>query len=273
MRRAVTVLSAIVMASGLACAALAQSDEETERALEKYRKMIEDPMSNPGYLAVDRGEELWATRRGGKNVSLERCDLGQGPGELKGAYAALPRHFADADRVMDLETRLLWCMETLQGLDTADVRRRRFSAPGRESDMEALTAFVAEKSNGMRFAAPMTHPKELAAYAMGEALYFRRSSVMDFSCQTCHSQEGSRIRLQKLPFFDAPKDAQATMGGWPTYRVSQNALRTMQHRMWDCLWQMRMPDVAYGSPVTIALITYLTRKAEGGEIQVPSIKR
>ncbi len=47
----------------------------------------------------------------------------------------------------------------------------------------------------------------------------------------------------------------------------------MQHRMWDCYWQMRMPDVTYGSDVTVALITFLTNQAAGGEILVPSIKR
>jgi len=253
--------------------ALAQSDDETEKALEKYRAMMSDPMSNPGYLAVDRGEELWSHKRGTKNVSLEGCDLGLGPGQLRGAYAQLPRYFADADRVMDLEARLLWCMETLQGVDIADVVKRRFSAPGRDSDMEALVAFVANQSNGLKFAAPSAHPKEKEAYALGEAFFFRRSSVMDFSCQTCHSQPGARIRLQKLPTFDTPEEAQATMGSWPTYRVSQNALRTMQHRMWDCMWQMRMPDIEYASPITVALIAYLTKKAEGGVIEVPSIKR
>jgi L-cysteine S-thiosulfotransferase len=263
----------------LACAfvaagpALAQSDDETEKALEKYRAMMSDPMSNPGYLFVDRGEELWGQKRGTKNVSLEGCDLGEGPGKLEGAYAKLPRYFADADKVMDIEARLLWCMEKVQGLDTADVIKRKFSSPGRESDMEALVAFIANKSNGMKLAAPLTHPKEKEAYALGESFFYRRSSVMDFSCQTCHSQPGARIRLQKLPTFDTPEEAQASVGTWPAYRVSQNTLRTMQHRMSDCLWQMRLPDVEYASPITVALITYLTHKAEGGTIEVPSIKR
>jgi sulfur-oxidizing protein SoxA len=267
-----TLLAAACVAITASSVALAQSDD-TEKALEKYREMISDPMSNPGYLFVDRGEELWSLKRGTKNVSLESCDLGEGPGKVEGAYARLPRYFADADQVMDLESRLLWCMETIQGLDTADIKKRKFSSPGRESDMEALVAFIANKSNGMTFSLPLAHPKEKEAYALGEALFYRRSSVMDFSCQTCHAQPGSRIRLQKLPTFDVPEEARATMGSWPTYRVSQNTLRTMQHRMWDCMWQMRMPDVEYGSPVTVALITYLTKKAEGGEIQVPSIKR
>ena len=95
-------------------------DAETEKAIEKYRAMLkEDPWSNPGFLDADRGEALWTTARGPKNATLEQCDLGKGPGKVDGAFAELPRYFADADRVMDVETRILWCMEKLQGLQHA----------------------------------------------------------------------------------------------------------------------------------------------------------
>jgi sulfur-oxidizing protein SoxA len=271
-------LAAAFVLAGLSLPIFAQSqtppsDDEVERALERYREMISDPMSNPGFLAVDRGEQLWMERRGARNASLETCDLGRGPGVVQGAYAQLPRYFADADRVMDLEARLLWCMEHIQGLDLRPILQRRFSRPGIYSDLESLTFYVAHQSSGERFAMPLSHPKEIEANVLGEQLYYRRSAPFDFSCQTCHSQEGQRIRLQRLPHFDTPRDAQATMGSWPTFRVSQTAPRTMQHRIWDCMWQMRLPDVGYGSEVTIALISYLTHKARGGEIQVPSIKR
>ena len=80
-------------------------DAETEKAIEKYRAMLkEDPWSNPGYLDVDRGEALWTTAAGPKKATLEQCDLGKGPGKVEGAFAELPRYFADADRVMDVET-------------------------------------------------------------------------------------------------------------------------------------------------------------------------
>ena len=63
--------------------ALAQ-DAETEKAIEKYRAMLrEDPWSNPGFLDADRGEALWTTARGPKNVTLEQCDLGKGPARSK----------------------------------------------------------------------------------------------------------------------------------------------------------------------------------------------
>lgn len=271
----IAALAAILAAFTASAVAQTATEEDSEKALEKYRAMISDPMSNPGYLAVDSGEALWATKRGPKNVSLETCDLGEGPGKLDGAYAKLPRYFADADRVMDAESRILWCMETVQGIDTAPLRKKPFASSGGNpaTEIEALVAFVANKSNGHKYAAKMEHPKEREMVALGEALFYRRSSLNDFSCQTCHGQEGQRIRLQKLPYFNNREDAQATMGSWPTYRVSQASLRTMQHRIWDCYWQMRMPNVGYTSDVTVALISYLTKKAEGGVIEVPSIKR
>ena len=275
MRGGLTLATCAAIVAVSASAVLAQAPAaDSEKEIERYRQMIGDPMSNPGFLFVDRGEALWKLKRGAKNVSLEQCDLGEGPGKLEGAYAKLPRHFKDADKVMDLEQRLLWCMEKLQAFDTVDVIKRKFGGPGRISDMQDLVAYIANKSSGMKFSTPLSHPKEKEMHDLGEAIFFRRAGAWDFSCATCHEAEGQRIRLQGLPVLNKPgKAAQATMGGWPTYRVSQSQVRTMQHRLWDCYWQMRHPDATYASDGLTALLVYLTKNAEGGEIQVPSIKR
>jgi L-cysteine S-thiosulfotransferase len=247
---------------------------DAEKEIERYRAMINDPFANPAYLNVDRGELLWKTARGTKGVSLEGCDLGLGAGTINGAYARLPRLFADADKVMDLEQRLLWCMEKVQGLDTADVIKRRFSGPGVQSDMEDLVAFIANKSSGMKIEAQLVHPKERELAEVGEAIFYRRSAISDFSCATCHVEDGKRIRLQGLPNLSKPgKPAQDTMGSWPTYRVSQSQMRTLQHRLWDCYRQMRMPAPDYASDGLTALTLFLNQQATGGEITVPSIKR
>lgn len=268
---------ALLVATGLVFAggsASAQPADESEKEIERYRAMINDPMANPGYLNVDRGEALWALKRGTKNVSLQQCDLGKGAGKLEGAYAELPRYFADADKVMDLEQRLLWCMDKIQGLDTADVIRRRFAGTGRTSDMEDLVAFIANKSNGMKIKSQNRHAKEREALAVGEAMFFRRAGQHDFACATCHADEGKRIRLQALPVLNAPgKQPQETMGSWPTYRVSQSATRTMQHRLWDCYRQQRWPVPEYASDGLTAITMYLMANGEGGVINVPSIKR
>ncbi|HEV2430173.1 MAG TPA: sulfur oxidation c-type cytochrome SoxA, partial [Burkholderiales bacterium] len=97
----------------IAVAACASALAQQQSPYAEYQRMTLD--SAPVELFELAGEEMWKKPQGPKNVSLERCDLGQGPGVLKGAYASLPRYFADADRVMDLEGRLLHCMTTLQG--------------------------------------------------------------------------------------------------------------------------------------------------------------
>jgi L-cysteine S-thiosulfotransferase len=107
----------------------------------------------------------------------------------------------------------------------------------------------------------------------GHAIFFRRQGPHDFACATCHNDSGKRIRLQGLPFLADPKEARQVVGQWPAYRVSTTQVMTMQHRLYDCYWQMRMPELEMGSDVSVALIAYLVKNAEGGEIAAPGLKR
>src|SRR6266849_7218804 len=155
-------LSLAVFAILLAFVAPAAAIDDTEKELEKYRQMLKaDPWSNPGLLDADRGEALWKQARGPKNASLEQCDLGKGPGKVEGAFAELPRYFKDADRVLDLESRLVWCMETLQGFALAEIVKRPYSKANQAgTELEALATYVAYKSNGQKYAPHLEHAKE-----------------------------------------------------------------------------------------------------------------
>ena len=251
------------------------ADDASEKQIERYRQMLkEDPWSNPAMLDADRGEALWKTARGPKGVSLEGCDLGKGPGVVKGAFAELPRHFADVDRVMDAEARIVWCMETLQGFDRKALLKKPYPGGGRATkEIGALATYVAHASNGLKIEPRLDHPKEKEALALGEALFFRRGGPMDFACATCHGDPGKRIRLQGLPFLSKPVEARKVIGDWPAYRVSSSHVMTMEHRIYDCFWQMRMPEVELGSEVPVAITMYLMKTAEGGEINAPGLKR
>lgn len=268
-------VAVLALLAAMAAAVTAWATDSTERELEKYRSMLkEDPWSNPGMLDVDRGEDLWKTPRGPKNVSLEQCDLGKGPGKVEGAFAELPRYFADADSVMDAEARVLWCMEKLQGFSRAELVKKPHPSGGQPiKDLGAIATWIANKSSGTKYRAKFEHPKEKEALAIGEALFFRRTGPMDFACATCHGDRGKRIRLQPLPYLSKPEEAREVVGEWPAYRVSSAHVMTVQHRLYDCFWQMRLPEVELGSPVTVALISYLTKLAEGGEIRAPGLKR
>ncbi|MBI1285151.1 MAG: sulfur oxidation c-type cytochrome SoxA [Thiobacillus sp.] len=247
-----------------------------EASVEEYRAALADKDANPGLLTIDKGEILFKEKRGPKNASLEKCDFGLGAGKIKGAYAQMPRYFKDTNRVQDVESRLVTCMVKLQGFTEAEVKTHVFAdqrSNEGNTDLEALTAYVAYQSNGMEINPPLKHPMEKETLSLGEALFWRRTGPMDFACSTCHAEDGKRIRLQPLLNVLNKKDIQATMGAWPTYRVSHGVVRTMEHRMWDCNWQMRTPDIDYGSPAAVALIAYLTHQASGGVYDLPGMKR
>src|SRR5215212_10051051 len=88
------------------------------------RQMLAE--DNPGELWVARGERIFREKHGPRQVSLERCDLGLGPGKVEGAFAQLPRYFADTGKVQDLESRLMTCMTRLQGLTREQIVKDRF---------------------------------------------------------------------------------------------------------------------------------------------------
>ncbi|HET7764890.1 MAG TPA: sulfur oxidation c-type cytochrome SoxA [Burkholderiales bacterium] len=262
-------LAAFLLAASVPCVCAAQQD--TQKEVERYRQLLAE--GNPADLFEAKGEELWKTPRGPKNASLEQCDLGLGAGVVKGAFARLPRYFPDTDRVQDLESRIVTCMVTLQGFKPEEAMKNPFSAPGRPSAMEALASYVAGASKGMKLAAPLSHPKEIEAFRIGEELFYRRAGPHDFACVSCHGDNGKRIRLQELPKLTDPHDARRIFTTWPAYRVSQGTVRTMQHRLYDCYWQMRHPQLDYASEASIALEVFMAKYANGGDIEAPGLKR
>jgi len=247
------------------------SAQDAKKEIQKYREMVAE--GSPAELFEVGGEELWKKPQGPNKVSLEKCDLGQGPGVLKGAYARLPRYFKDADRVMDLETRLLYCMTTLQGRTREEATQRVFGNADRPSEMESLSAYVASQSRGMKMAPGLSHPKEKEAYDLGKALYVQRAGAWDFACTSCHGEEGKRIRMQELPVLNKPQYARASVTSWPAYRVSTSSFITMQWRMNNCYQQMRMPEPAFGSDTTVALIHFITVTGKGETYRGPGNKR
>lgn len=246
--------------------------QTTSESIAKYREMLAD--DNPAELWEARGESLWNEKRGPKQVALTGCDLGRGPGVVKGAYVGLPKYFADTDKVQDVEQRLVTCMTRLQGLSLEEATRQPFGAgTAKKSTMDALVAYIASQSRGMKIAPGSTHPKEVQAFKVGQMIFNYRGGPYDFACATCHSASQQRIRLQELPNLTDKTEAQKSYASWPAYRVSQGEVRTMQHRLNDCFRQQRFPEPGYASDAITALTMYLAQQAQGGEFNAPAMKR
>jgi L-cysteine S-thiosulfotransferase len=236
----------------------------------EYRKMLED--GNPAELFEAKGEALWKQKRGPKAATMERCDLGKGPGVVKGAFVELPRYFADTKRVQDLESRLLTCMETLQGFDAKQIAATGFGR-GEQVNIEGLVAWISAESKGMKFSVPQAHAEEKKYFELGKRAFFYRAGPYDFACASCHAEEGKRIRLQDLPVLNKNPGDGLGFAAWPAYRVSSGELWGMQRRLNDCFRQQRFPYPGYASDVTIALGSYMGVNAKGAQSIAPALKR
>jgi sulfur-oxidizing protein SoxA len=265
------IAAALLAGAGLAAAQTAPAAPKSAGdGIAEYRAMLAD--GNPADLFEAKGEGLWKTKRGPKNATLERCDLGKGPGVFKGAFVELPRWFADTQKVQDLESRLVTCMETLQGFDADAIAKTRFGQ-GEQVNVTALATWIAAESRGLRFNLPQGHPEERRSYEIGKRVFFFRGGTHDFSCAACHSEDGQRIRLQDLPNLTKNPGDGVGFAAWPAYRVSNGEMWSMQLRLNDCFRQQRFPFPGFGSEITVALGTYMGVNAKGAQSIAPAIKR
>lgn len=248
----------------------AMAQDSAAAGIAKFREMLAD--GNPAELFEMKGEELWKQKRGPKKVSLEQCDLGLGPGVVKGAFVQLPKYFADTKRVQDLETRLVTCMETLQGFNAAELMNTPYGK-GEMNTITALATWIGGESKGMRFNVSNAHAQEQAMYEVGKRLFFYRAGPHDFSCATCHGADDKRIRLQDLPNLTKNPGDGVGFAAWPAYRISNAQMWPMQKRLNDCYRQQRFPEPKWGSDATIALSVYMGVNANGAESIVPALKR
>jgi len=263
--------SILSMASALVLSvAPAMAQKTASQGIDEYRAMLAD--GNPSELFEAKGEDLWKKVRGPKNASLEKCDLGQGPGVLKGVFTTLPRYFADTQRMQDLESRLVTCMENLQGFSANEISNTPYGR-GEMANVTALATWVASESKGLKFNLSQAHQQEKTFYEVGKRLFFQRGGPHDFSCASCHGEEGKRIRLQDLPVLTKNPGDGLGFAAWPAYRVSNGQMWSMQLRLNDCYRQQRFPYPGFASEATIALATYLGVNAKGAVSIAPAIKR
>ncbi|MEY4017529.1 MAG: SoxAX cytochrome complex subunit precursor [Pseudomonadota bacterium] len=261
----------IAIALGLiGLSAFALAEKSSTDSIAEYRQMLQD--GNPADLFEAKGEGLWTQKRGPKNASLEKCDLGKGPGVYKGAWVELPRYFADTGRVQDLESRLVTCMQELQGFDGQQISKTPFGRD-EQNNVTALATWIAAESKGMKLNLPQNHIEERKMYEVGKRLFFMRGGSHDFACATCHSQDDKRIRLQDLPNLTKNPGAGNGFGAWPAYRVSNGQMWGAQLRLNDCYRQQRFPYPLFGSDATISLGVYMGVNGKGGETVAPAIKR
>jgi sulfur-oxidizing protein SoxA len=207
--------------------------------------MLED--GNPAELFEAKGEGLWKQKRGPRNATLEALRPGQGPGRGQGRLrrscrATLPTPTA----CMDLETRLVHCMETLQGFDAAEiartaVRQRRAEQRHRAGHLGGGRCRAACAST-----CSQAHPQERRSYEIGKRVFFYRGGSHDFSCAACHSARRPAHPAAGPAQPHAQPGRRRGLRGLAAYRVSNGQMWGMQLRLNDCYRQQRFPYPGFG---------------------------
>ena len=251
--------------------AVAPAKSAISEEFEKFRDVLEE--DNPAELFEARGEDIWKNRKGPDGASMAQCDLGLGAGVVKGAYVQMPRWFADVGKVMDAERRVVHCMVKYLGYKEEDIRKQPFSNDRVTPDHVSVITYVAGQSRNMKIAAPQKHPKEIETYNIGKEIFAYRAGPYDFSCATCHGNDGLRIRTQDLPNLRKQDEAIRAYQGWSGYRMTGGFMLTQQWRMNDCFRQQRFPEPTYLSDSITALLDYMTVTANGQVYKGPGIKR
>jgi sulfur-oxidizing protein SoxA len=193
-----TILWPVALALAVAAGGAA-AQKSASQAIDEYRAMLAD--GNPADLFEAKGEGLWKQQRGPKNASLERCDLGKGPGVVKGAFVELPRYFADTGKVQDLETRLVTCMERLQGFDRRRHRRDGSSAAARWPRHRRSPPTWRPRIGGpSQFNLPQAHRAWSAPSTRpSKRIWSSCAAAPTLRLRVLPRRDGKRIRLQDLP--------------------------------------------------------------------------
>jgi sulfur-oxidizing protein SoxA len=217
------------------------------------RSMQSDDLANPGFLWVERGEQLWRDATSGS--SCASCH-GDASASMRGVAARYPAFDATSGTVLDLEARINDCR----------VRRQKQNTLARESDdLLGLTAYLALQSKGLPTATRIDGPAS-AAFDRGRASYLRRHGQMNLSCAQCHDQNwGKRLYAETL--------SQGHGNAFPAYKLEWQTLGSLQRRIRACLFGVRAEMPPAGAPELTDLELFLAWRAQGLPLEAPGVRR
>jgi sulfur-oxidizing protein SoxA len=251
----------LILVALLSCSAAAQERVLPQSALRSgiefagadVRAMQADDFANPGFLWIERGENLWNDSQPGR--SCASCH-GDATTSMRGVAAHYPAFDREAGAVLDLEARINACR----------VRHQNAKPLDRESDeLLALTAYVAYPSRGMPLSVSIDGPAR-AAFDRGRAFYATRHGQMNLACSQCHDQNwGKRLYAETL--------SQGHGNAFPAYRLEWQTLGSLQRRIRACLFGIRAEMPRAGAPELTDLELYLAWRASGLKLETPGVRR
>lgn len=201
---------------------------------------------------VDEGRKIWEKPfRNGKTFAS--CFRNSG----KNAAGSYPYFDNGVGRVITFENVLNTC---LRHNDEPELKYG-------SRELGLLSAYAKSLSDGTKVNIKVEGPGALAAYEKGKAFYYARRGQLNFSCATCHIDNGGNfIRSEQL----SPMIGQAAH--WPEFRAGTE-LFTLQTRFRQCNSQVRATPLEFNSEEYNNLEYFLTYMSNGLPMQTPVFRK
>ncbi|HYF08461.1 MAG TPA: sulfur oxidation c-type cytochrome SoxA, partial [Acetobacteraceae bacterium] len=215
----------------------------------------DDDFQNPAFLWVEEGEAAWNRVEGTAGQSCASChqDATQ---SMRGVRARMPAYHPRLGRVATLEQQVNLC------------RTERMGAPALPVDsraLNAITTYVALQSRGMPVNVDISGPAR-PFFDRGAAFYNTRRGQLDLRCASCHEDNyGRHLRADLL--------SQGMSNGFPTYRLKEQRVISLQFRLMGCVQDVRGEPPEMGGEEFTNLEFYLAWRAQGLPVESPAVRR
>jgi L-cysteine S-thiosulfotransferase len=218
------------------------------------RDMQDDDFANPGYLAVDRGEELFNTLASGADRTCAKCHGEQGEGLDVQRIAQYPLYDSDTEEIVSLQTQISWCRD---GTGSKPL-------PVNHPDLVALETYVRNLAKGVPVNVNTEGPVA-GVLEKGKKIFHTRYGLIDMSCHQCHDlYTGYMIRGQKI--------SQGQANGFPAYRLDIGEMTNLNQRIQQCMTLLRADPFEADSDEMKLLELYITSRSNGLRIETPAVR-
>ncbi|WP_137127209.1 sulfur oxidation c-type cytochrome SoxA [Roseomonas sp. HF4] len=215
----------------------------------------DDDFQNPAMLWAEEGEAAWSRVEGTAGQSCASCHT-DATQTMRGVRARMPAYHPRLNRVVTLEQQINICRTERMGAAALPIDSR---------PLNAMTTFVALQSRGMPVAVDIAGPAR-AFFDRGEAFYNTRRGQLDMRCGSCHEDNyGRSLRADLL--------SQGMSNGFPTYRLKEQRVISLQFRLQGCVNDVRGEAPLLGGEEFTNLEFYLAWRAQGLPVESPSVRR
>lgn len=242
----------------LACNLLADAPKPAKSGYEfvkdETRAMQDDEFENPGFMAVEKGRELFnGSPAAGKSCASCHGDKGEKLDVKK--IAAYPIFSKTEGGIVRLDDRINLCREKQAGDKPL---------PAHAPELLALETFVRHLAAGEPVNV-QTDGEMAPLLKQGEELYRTRFGLIDMSCAHCHDNyPGQYIRGQRI--------SQGQGNGFPAYRLDTGEMANLDLRIKQCLTLMRAEPFAPDAEESKLLGAYVMSRSNGLKIETPAVR-